>query len=289
MIMPANRMTTARAVIESLRRLNIRTVFGIPGVHNLPLYDGLYHAPEIRHILARNESGAAFMADGYARASGEVAALFTITGPGLLNAMTGLAEAWTASSPILFVATEIPSHTRASGKKGFLHELDDQMALARAVTKWQCRVMDPASAPLALLEAWHQLHQGRRGPVYLEIPLDVLEREDEIKFPDFSTEAASKSDGSVDQNAVRKAAELLKKAERPLLIVGGGCAWADAASDVRRLAERLRSPVLSTPGGKGVFPEDHPGPWRSATCAWPSGHDSAPSQPTNGASSYRRN
>ena len=254
---PTHRMTAAKAVVESLRRLGLDTVFGLPGVHNLPLYDALHGAPDIRHVLARNESGAAFMADGYARASGRPAALFTITGPGVLNAMTGVAEAHAASSPILWIATEIPAHTRNEGKRGALHELDDQMALTQTVTRFQCRVEDPGAVPSALAVAWRHLSRGRRGPVYVEIPLDVLDQEGEVSFPD-PRPPGEKGGRGIDEAAVRGAADLLRAAERPVFVIGGGAAWAEAGGEAVRLAERLGSPVLSTPTGKGVFPEDHP-------------------------------
>ena len=260
---PTHRMTAAKAVVESFRRFGLDTVFGLPGVDNLPLYDALHGAPDIRHVLARNESGAAIMADGYARASGRPAALFTITGPGVLNAMTGVAEAHAASSPILWVATEIPAHTRSEGKKGVLHELEDQMALVQTVTRFQCRVEDPGAVPSALAMAWRHLTHGRRGPVYVEIPLNVLDREGEVSFPEPSPPAEGAEGGrgrgrEVDEAAIRKAADLLRAAERPVLVIGGGAAWAGAGGEAVRVAERLGSPVLSTPTGKGVFPEDHP-------------------------------
>ena len=277
---PTHRMTAAKAVVESLRRLGLDTVFGLPGVHNLPLYDALHGAPDIRHVLARNESGAAFMADGYARASGRPAALFTITGPGVLNAMTGVAEAHAASSPILWIATEIPAHTRNEGKRGALHELDDQMALTQTVTRFQCRVEDPGAVPSALAVAWHHLSRGRRGPVYVEIPLDVLDQEGEVSFPD-PRPPGEKGGRGIDEAAVRGAADLLRAAERPVFVIGGGAAWAEARASSPKTIPCSWEASGATPGTGGNRSGGH---WKRATSASPSERASAPPRPTGGRS-----
>src|SRR3990172_8345539 len=136
------RMSAAQALVESLAAEGVRAVFGMPGVHTLHVYDALYGHPRVRHILARNEQAASYMADGYARATGEPGVCLTVTGPGATNALSGIAQAYAESSPVLLITSQINS--RFAGKeKGALHELKDQLGLFSSVTAWNKRIEDP--------------------------------------------------------------------------------------------------------------------------------------------------
>ncbi len=245
--------TGARLVIESLESHEVDTVFGIPGVHTLALYDALRES-SIRHVLARHEQGAGFMADGYARATGKPGVAVVITGPGVTNIATAVGEAYTDSSPVLVISSNVES-PYLDDMRGNLHDLKDQMAVMKTVTKWNARVTSAHEAPGILNEAFERLTSGRPLPVHVEIPLDILDqpesadrvpREPFIVVPEPSEEK------------IERAAVLLAGAQRPLIYAGGGAISSGAAPFVRQLAERLNAPVLTSIMGKGAIPEDHP-------------------------------
>src|SRR4051812_19642041 len=169
----ANTWTGAEAVIAALEAHGVDTVFGIPGVHTLALYDAL-RASSIRHVLARHEQGAGFMADGYARASGRPGVACVITGPGITNIATPMGEAYTDSSPVMVVSSNNPRR-HIDGMRGSLHGLKDQLGVMRAVTKWNTRVMSADGVTSAIAEGFHQMGNGRPLPVHVEFPLDVLD------------------------------------------------------------------------------------------------------------------
>src|SRR5690606_15885925 len=165
--------TGAELAIAMLEAHGVETVFGIPGVHTLALYDAL-RSSRIRHVLARHEQGVGYMADGYARASGRPGVGFVITGPGVTNVATPLAEAYTDGSPVLILSSNNP-RPYLDQMRGCLHDLKDQMGVTAAVTKWNTRVMSAADVPSALVEAFSRLGSGRPAPVHVEFPLDVLD------------------------------------------------------------------------------------------------------------------
>lgn len=245
--------TGAQLVIESLEAHGVDTVFGIPGVHTLALYDAL-HESSIRHVLARHEQGVGFMADGYARATGKPGVAMVITGPGVTNIATAVGEAYTDSSPLLVISSNVES-PYLDDMRGNLHDLKDQLAVMKAVTKWNARVTDTNDVTGIMAEAFDRLESGRPLPVHVELPLDVLDqraegdptpREPFIVVPEPSDEK------------VEKAAALLADAKRPLIYAGGGAVSSGAAPFVLQLAERLKAPVLTSIMGKGAIPEDHP-------------------------------
>ncbi|KAB2956281.1 MAG: hypothetical protein F9K19_07920, partial [Rhizobiaceae bacterium] len=164
--------TVGEALISLLEAHGVDTVFGIPGVHTVELYRGLAGS-RIRHITPRHEQGAAFMADGYARAAGRPGVAFVITGPGLTNAITAMAQARADSSPMLVVSSVNQRATLGKGL-GYLHELPDQRGLMRTVALSSERVEDPAELQAAMERAFALLTSGRPGPVHIEIPLDVM-------------------------------------------------------------------------------------------------------------------
>jgi 5-guanidino-2-oxopentanoate decarboxylase len=238
-------------LVELLAANDIDTVFGIPGVHNLELYRGLA-AAKLRHVLVRHEQGAGFAADGYARLSGRTAAAFTISGPGLTNILTAVAQAYSDSVPLLVVAT---TPVRASlGKQwGVLHELHNQWALAAGVFGVARTAGSAEDVRDHLRVCLASLRAGRPRPAYLEIPLDVLSELTSLpamRFPD----AAPLPCAAADQ--IDAAARLLSVAVRPIIIAGGGARRAGV--ELHRLVDTLDCPLVTTAAGKGLLPESHP-------------------------------
>ena len=238
-------------LVELLAANDIDTVFGIPGVHNLELYRGLA-AARLRHVLVRHEQGAGFAADGYARLSGRPAAAFTISGPGLTNILTAVAQAYSDSVPLLVVAS---APVRASlGKQwGVLHELRDQWALAAGVFGIARCAASAEDVRDHLRLCLASLRTGRPRPAYLEVPLDVLAQMTSLpstRFPD----AAPPPHASRDQ--IDAAVRLLNVAARPIIIAGGGARRAGA--ELHRLVDTLDCPLVTTAAGKGLLAESHP-------------------------------
>ncbi len=245
-------ITGGEAVVKSLVAHGVRTVFGIPGTHNLAIYDALLDS-DIRHVLARHEQGAAFMADGYARASGRPGVCITTTGPAVMNTLTALGTAYSDSSPILAIASQISAEHLGQGK-GYGHESPDQLSGFRPVTKWSRCCEAVADIPQAVREAFLQMKSGRPRPTVLEVPFDVLDGSGEVGIP----EPAPIETSQPDESALDRAADLLKKAKRPVIWAGGGVIASGASSALRSLAEMLEAPVFPTTQGKGSLPEDHP-------------------------------
>jgi acetolactate synthase I/II/III large subunit len=243
--------TLGTYLIEVLEAQGVRHVFGIPGVHNLELYRGLA-ASSIRHVAGRHEQALGFMADGYARAGGGVGICFTITGPGLTNIATAMGQALQDSIPLLVVSSENRRGEMGTGQ-GFLHEIPDQMGIARIVSAHAERILAPEDLPPALERAFRLWATARPGPVYLEIPRDVLTADAShlpvVTWPRPAPVVAA-------PEAVAAAAARLLTAARPVLLVGGGAVGAQA--EVRMLAERLDAPVVMTVNARGLLPSDHP-------------------------------
>ncbi len=243
--------TGGELVVEALHCYGVSTVFGIPGVHNLPIYEALRQQPAIRHILARHEQGAAFMADGYARASGRPGVALVTSGPGALNTLTPLGEAYTDSSPVLVIATNVERRLLET-RRGTLHELRDQPGAFRAVIGNCERVLAAADLIPAFQRVWSTLTGGRPRPAAMDIPFDVLDDETGVDLLPLPARRCAMP----KQEDLRRAAALLRDAQRPLIYAGGGAIGAGDA--LTALAERLSAPVLTSVKGKGVIPEDHP-------------------------------
>jgi thiamine pyrophosphate-dependent acetolactate synthase large subunit-like protein len=243
--------TGARLIVDLLEGAGVRVCFGLPGVHNLPLWEALRESP-IRLIGVRHEQAAAYAADGYARATGRIGVALTTTGPGAANTLAAVGEAWASRSPVLVIATDIPSTLRRPGTyRGVLHETVDQAAMFAPVVKATHRaltrdIVGPAAAA-ALAEAAAEPAR----PVYLEVATDLLAAEVPADTRPAGPAAPPTVDGELDVAVARLAA-----AERPLLWVGGGARAAGGA--VARLAERLAAPVIGTYGAAGVLPRSHP-------------------------------
>ncbi len=246
-------LTGADLVVEALERNGVDTVFGIPGVHTLALYDAL-HERSINHILARHEQGAGFMADGYARASGKPGVAFIITGPGITNVATPIGEAYTDGSPVFVVSANV-ERPYLDAMRGNLHDLKDQMGLMAAVTQWNSRVMDPADGPEAIAEGLHRLTSGRTRPVHVEVPLDVLDERvtRDVDIPNVESQIALP-----DPDAIQQAVHALQESEKVVIYAGGGAVASAAPEAILAIAEQLSAPVITSVMGKGAAPEDHP-------------------------------
>lgn len=253
-------MTGGHAVVETLARLGVRAAFGIPGVHNLGIYDGLVDHPEVRHIVTRHEQGATFMADGYARVTGETAVVLVTTGPGVLNTLTALAESYADSQPVLLIAT-VGESSLLGKYKGTLHEMRDQAAYLDLATSGCWRVRRLEEIPAAVAAAYLATRAPRRRPAAVEIPIDFLDAQAEFAIP-------PRADAPIpmpDPNLVDQAAELLLRASRPVLYAGGGVIGAEGGPALTALAEALNAPVLTSMMGKGVIDELHP---LALGCTW---------------------
>ncbi|TQM45222.1 5-guanidino-2-oxopentanoate decarboxylase [Pseudonocardia cypriaca] len=238
------------AVVETLAAHGVDTVFGIPGTHNLELYRHLV-ACGIRAVTPRHEQGAGYAAEGYARVGGRPGVVLTTSGPGLTNAMTAAATAYAESQPMLVLSPGVPTGTEGADL-GLLHETKDASGAMDRLVRWSRRVESPEEAADAVTEAFATFRGTRPRPVHVEVPLDVLER----AWGGSPWVGAVTAAPEPDAADVRRAATLLARARRPLVIAGGGAV--DAAAEVRALAEALGAPVATTVNGKGVLDESHP-------------------------------
>lgn len=242
--------TCGELLASLLQDLGVEMVFGIPGVHTVELYRGLPQT-RIRHITPRHEQGAGFMADGYARATGKPGVCFIITGPGMTNIMTAMGQAYADSVPMLVISSVNRTHELGMGG-GRLHELPSQRELTSGVTAFTHTLMRPDELPEVLRRAFAVFKGARPRPVHIEIPIDV------ITAPAGHVArklGAAVSRPAADPAAIAAAAQLLRSARQPLLLLGGGTA--DASEAATRLAELLDAPTALTINAKGVLPAGH--------------------------------
>lgn len=246
----STQMTCGEAIIRLLEDYGVDTVFGIPGYHTLELYRGLAKS-SIRHVLTRNEQGAGFMADGYARSSGRPGVCTIISGPGVTNISTALGQAYADSVPILLITSTNARHTLGKGW-GCLHETANQEGLTEPITAFSKTALSPAEIPELIGQAFTLFASGRPRPVHISIPLDVLAEQVVGRWP-----MRIVPDRPVaTRRSISAAADLLAQAKSPVIIVGGGAV--DAGPCVTRLAEWLNATVIATNAGKGVVPDSHP-------------------------------
>jgi acetolactate synthase-1/2/3 large subunit len=243
----------ADEIVGILKEAGVDVVFGIPSIHNIRLYETLRKEPAIRHILCRQETMAAHMADGYARTGHRLGVVISSTGPGTGYMVPAIQEAWGSCSPVLMITTNIKAAKIGQGF-GALHELQDQETLFRSITKATITVQSENEVEALTREAIHTALSGRPGPVYLEVPTDVLDRSISSK----EERDLEEKDTGDDLPGLEEAVSLLHSARQPLLVVGSGALIADAASHIRTLADTLAAPVLTTVNSKGVMAEDHP-------------------------------
>ncbi|MFJ9788036.1 thiamine pyrophosphate-binding protein [Streptomyces globosus] len=242
-------------VVETLRGLGATTVFGLPGQHALGLFDAVGRS-DLRLVTLRVENNAGFAADAYGRLTGEAVPLLLSTGPGALTALPALAEAAAASSPVLAISSQVPTAGLGGGRRGHLHELRDQTASFRDVVKSVHSARTPSQIPSAVAAAWESALTAPHGPVWVEIPEDVLRAETFI--PQVTGMDATPHELAPRPELTALAAHWLEHAERPAILAGGGVIRSDAAGKLKQLAERLDAPVATTFGGKGAFPWKHP-------------------------------
>ncbi|MFI6351958.1 thiamine pyrophosphate-binding protein [Streptomyces sp. NPDC050743] len=242
-------------VVETLAGLGATTVFGLPGQHALGMFDALRRSA-LRYVGLRVENNAGFAADAYGRITGEAAPLLLSTGPGALTSLAALQEAAAASAPVLAISSQIPTAGLGGGRHGYLHELPDQAASFRGVVKSVHTVRTQSQIPSAIAAAWKSALTAPHGPVWVEIPQDVLLAA--TTLPVVTAPDATPEDLVPRPELTAVAADLLSRAARPAIIAGGGVVRSDASGKLRALAERLQAPVVTTFGGKGAFPWEHP-------------------------------
>ncbi|MFF5402216.1 thiamine pyrophosphate-binding protein [Streptomyces misionensis] len=242
-------------VVETLAGLGATTVFGLPGQHALGMFDALRRS-SLRYVGLRVENNAGFAADAYGRMTGEAAPLFLSTGPGALTSLAALQEAASASAPVLAISSQVPTAGLGGGRHGYLHELPDQAASFRGVVKSVHTVRAQSQIPSAIAAAWKSALSAPHGPVWVEIPQDVLLAP--ASLPVVTAPDATPEELPPRPELTAVAADLLSRASRPAIIAGGGVVRSDASGKLLALAERLQAPVVTTFGGKGAFPWEHP-------------------------------
>jgi acetolactate synthase I/II/III large subunit len=245
--------TGGRLLVDGLIAQGVSTVFGIPGVQLDAATDALYDVPDlVRFVCVRNEQAATYLADGYARATGDVGVAMVVPGPGVLNALAGLATAYATNSRVLLIAGQIDSRAIGRGY-GALHEIPDQTGILQRLTKWTGTAHTADEVGPLLAEAFRQLRSGRPRPVALEVPPDVLAATTAV-------EAAPRVEPDPlhpDAASVEQLAALLTRAERPVLVAGGGVPAAGGGAALRALAEALGAPVVVTENGRGAIDARH--------------------------------
>ena len=247
------RMTTARAIVRSLVANGVDTVFGLPGVQLDALFNALHdERNRIRVIHPRHEQAAAYMALGYAQASAKIGAYVVVPGPGILNTTAALATAYGTYAPVLAITGQLPSHAIGQGY-GLLHEIPDQLAILRGLTKWAGRIEHPTQAAALMHTAFHQLRSRVPRPVAIESPMDVLGLEADIDGIEATPGAAPIAP---DPGAIEDAAKLIAAAEHPVIVAGGGALHAGEA--LRDVAEKLQAPVIAHRMGRGILDDRHP-------------------------------
>ncbi len=258
--MTAMKMNGANALLEALERQGVKEVFGILGGAILPVYDALCTHPKIRHILARHEQCAAHAADGYARASGRPGVCFATSGPGATNLVTGIANAHLDSSPVIAVTGQVPivggKSTYMIGKDAFQEA--DIIGITTPITKYNTQISSVAEIPGTVNNCFYIATTGRPGPVLIDFPKDIQAGHGTVDWDVRIDLKGYKPPGNPHPLQIRKAAEMLAEAERPIILAGGGVVSSNASDELFTLAELLLAPVATTFMGKGAFPEIHP-------------------------------
>jgi acetolactate synthase-1/2/3 large subunit len=246
-------MSGGDAVVRSLLNHGVSSIYCLPGVQSDHLFNAMFDVGDaLRVVHTRHEQGAAYMALGAALATGKPAVYSVVPGPGFLNSSAALATAYSTGARVLALIGQIPSRAIGRGH-GLLHEIPDQIGILRTLTKWAERVERPQDAPRLIGQAFAQLHSGRPRPVGIEVPPDILGAKAEVEL---LPPIAPTQNAPLDEDAIERAADLLSKAECPVIFVGGGAL--EAVDEVRVLAERVSAPVVAYRRGKGILDERHP-------------------------------
>lgn len=237
----------------AMEKEGVKEVFGLPGGANLPMYDEFARC-NIRHILVRHEQSAAHMADGFGRVSRKPGVCFATSGPGATNILTGLATAQADSSPMIAVTGQVP--VAMIGKDAF--QESDIIGMANPVLKYSFQPRSANEIPLVVKKAFYISETGRPGPVLIDIPKDVQQKEASMIFPDEFKILGYHPWTDPDIVHIERAIEMLLSSERPIILAGGGAIISSAFAEVQSIAELLMIPVVTTFKGKGAFPENHP-------------------------------
>jgi len=248
------KMTGAEIFCESLKREGVKTVFGLPGGVVLKIFDVLCQRKDIEFILTRHEQGAAHMAEGYAKATGKAGVVLVTSGPGMTNIVTGLADAYMDSVPLVAFTGQVS--TDLIGNDAFQEA--DNVGISRPCTKHNVLVKDVNDLAQAVKEAFYIATSGRPGPVLVDIPKDVSIAKANFKYPDKVNLRGYNPTVVGSKQNIRLAAEEIMKAKKPIIYVGGGAVFSDAADEIRELAEITQTPVTMTLMGLGSFPGNHP-------------------------------
>ena len=244
-------LTGGQALVQSLKRHSVDTIFALPGVQLDNTFDALYAERDNIHVYhTRHEQATSYMADGYARTTGKVGVCLVVPGPGLLNAMAGLSTAYACSAPVLCVSGQIQSNLIGVGR-GMLHEIPEQLTCVRSVTKWAARIDKPEQAPGLVAEAYKQMLTGRPRPVEVEMAPDIMGLKAEVEL--LEPRPAERVAG--DPDTLAQAAKALANAKQPVIFVGGGIFG--ATEELRELAEMLQAPVVMSSNGKGALSSHH--------------------------------
>ncbi len=254
------KMTGARALLESLEHQKVEFIFGILGGAILPVYDELCGNKKIRHILARHEQCAAHEAEGYARASGRVGVCMATSGPGATNLVTGIANAYMDSSPMIALTGQIPASgvntSYMIGKDAFQEA--DIIGITTAITKYSYQPRTVAEIPLTVNNAFYIATTGRPGPVLIDLPKNVQAGIENVEFTNKIDIRGYKLPSEPNPTKISEAADLLAQAECPIILAGGGVITSGASDELVQMSDLLMAPVATTFMGKGAFPENHP-------------------------------
>ena len=247
-------MTVAEALVECLERENVEVVFGYPGGAILPVYDALYHSSKIRHVLVRHEQGAVHAADGFARVSGKVGVCMATSGPGATNLVTGIANAYMDSVPLVLFTGQVP--TMQIGTDAFQEV--DITGITMPITKHNYLLKDPQKLPIMVKNAFHIASTGRPGPVLIDIPKDVAQARISFKYPSAVKLRGYRPTYKGHPAKINEIAKLVAKARRPVIYAGGGIIASNASEELLKFAEAISAPVTNTFMGLAGFPGDHP-------------------------------
>ena len=245
--------TGGQIICDAMISEGTNAIFGMPGGASLPFYDALYHYPQITHYSMRHEQGAGYAADGYARALNRVGIATATSGPGATNLVTSMASALMDSVPVLFITGQVA--TEFIGTDAF--QETDSTGVSIPVTKQNYLVKNVEELPHIVAEAFYLARSGRPGPVHLDVPKDIflattdIETPSEVKVPGYRPAEMG------DKGMIRRAAEAISKAEKPVIIAGHGIAISEAFKELKELAEKTNIPVITTLHGVGNFPETH--------------------------------
>ena len=251
------KITTAELLLKYLAGEGVEYIFGVPGLSLVPFFDATNKQDAIKLILSKHEEGAAFMADGYARISGKLGVCYATSGPGTTNLMTGVATAYVDNVPLLVITGQVPMSIYGKGTlQDSTKEGVDSVAMFDPITKYSTMMISKYKVPETIREALRIAFSGKKGPVHLSYPKDLMDAEiEDVLLPSGRYRVES---NYFDRKLVIDATEKLVMAKKPAMIVGSGVVASDATMEVLELAELLNIPVATTPKAKGAFPEDHP-------------------------------